>query len=78
MSLKHLWERLNSETPKALKVVSKVCFAISGMCTAMSVSLAAFEKTATVSITLGIIAGITGGIATGCNLATTDPTLQTK
>jgi hypothetical protein len=42
----------------------------------MSVSLLAFDKAAKAAAILGIISGITGGIALGCKFSTTDPTLS--
>jgi len=42
----------------------------------LSASLAAFDKTAKYAVTLGIIAAICTGIATGLQLSTTDKDLQ--
>lgn len=68
-------KRLKSETPKALKKVQKIAGSISAGTAIMASSLAAFEKTQSFAIILGIISGITAGISAGCQFATTDETL---
>lgn len=70
------WARFKSEMPKALKSLAILTGAISTATGSMSVSLLAFDKAAKAAAILGIISGITGGIALGCKFSTTDPTLS--
>jgi len=70
------WARFMSETPVILKKLRNILLAVAAGAGSLSASLVAFDKTAKLAVTFGIIAAICTGIATGLQMSTTDKDLQ--